>query len=132
MAVRAVRGAVQPGGDEAGHRDRRAGAPLTALPGRGGRSAGAPTGSRLPAAPGPRRALPATAARGPGTAAEPPVRSREVWAAGGPFRARPPAAVRALPRAVRPPAPAGSGRPRAGTHHVYLGAAQALRKDVAQ
>ena len=107
MAVRAVRGAVQLERDEPGHMDERVGALLTAILERNDLTADDLISVWFTATPDLHSDFPAAAAR-------------ELDIEG------------AMPRVVRVLAHIESDRPRADIAHVYLGAAAALRKDIAQ
>ena len=126
MAVRAVRGAVQLERDEAGHMEERVGALLTEVL------------EKCPAemdffkhtddlisiwftaTPDLHSDFPAAAARKLGIADVPLICAQELDIEG------------AMPRVVRLLAHIESDRPRSDIAHVYLGAAAALRKDIAQ
>lgn len=121
MAVRAVRGAVQLEKDEAGHMDEQVGALLTAIMERNELTADdlisiwfTATSDLHSDFPRPRRKL------GTGFADVPLICAQELDVEG------------AMPRVVRVLAHIESDRPRADIAHVYLGAAAALRKDIAQ
>ncbi|MFD5651147.1 chorismate mutase [Streptomyces sp. NPDC127039] len=120
MAVRAVRGAVQLERDEAGHMDEQVAALLTALMERNGLTADDLISLWFTATPDLRSDFPAAAARGLGITDVPLICAQELDVEG------------AMPRVVRVLAHIESDRPRAGIAHVYLGAAAALRKDIAQ
>ncbi|AZM52445.1 chorismate mutase [Streptomyces sp. WAC 01529] len=122
MAVRAVRGAVQLERDEAGHMREQVSALLTAILERN-----ALTGEDLisiwfTATPDLHSDFPAAAARGLGIglADVPLICAQELDVEG------------AMPRVVRVLAHIDTDRPRSEIAHVYLGAAAALRKDIAQ
>ncbi|MBL1107724.1 chorismate mutase [Streptomyces sp. 5-8] len=119
MAVRAVRGAVQPEPDEAGHMEEQVGALLTAVLERNGLTADDLISIWFTATPDPHGDFPAAAAREPGI--------------GVPLGcAQEPDVAGAMPRLVRILAHSEWDRPRADISHVYPGAAAALRKDIAQ
>ncbi|WP_328684233.1 chorismate mutase [Streptomyces sp. NBC_01261] len=122
MAVRAVRGAVQLDRDEAGHMDEQVGALLTAVLERNGLTAEDLISVWFTATPDLHSDFPAAAARklGSGFADVPLICAQELDIEG------------AMPRVVRVLAHIESDRPRADIAHVYLGAAAALRKDIAQ
>ncbi|MCW5251077.1 MULTISPECIES: chorismate mutase [unclassified Streptomyces] len=120
MAVRAVRGAVQLDRDEAGHMAERVAALLTALIERNGLAADDLISVWFTATPDLRSDFPAAAARGIGIVDVPLICAQELAVEG------------AMPRVVRILAHIESDRPRADIAHVYLGAAAALRKDIAQ
>ena len=122
MAVRAVRGAVQLEKDEAGHMDEQVGALLTAIMERNELTADDLISIWFTATPGLHSDFPAAAARklGTGFADVPLICAQELDIEG------------AMPRVVRVLAHIESDRPRADIAHVYLGAAAALRKDIAQ
>lgn len=122
MAVRAVRGAVQLERDEAGHMDEQVGALLTAILERNDLTAEDLISIWFTATPDLHSDFPAAAARklGIGFADVPLICAQELDIEG------------AMPRVVRVLAHIESDRPRADIAHVYLGAAAALRKDIAQ
>ncbi|WP_153814742.1 chorismate mutase [Streptomyces sp. SUK 48] len=120
MAVRAVRGAVQLERDEAGHMGEQVGALLTAVLERNGLTADDLISIWFTATPDLHSDFPAAAARKLGIVDVPLICAQELDIAG------------ALPRVVRILAHVESDRPRADIAHVYLGAAAALRKDIAQ
>ncbi|MFR9799959.1 chorismate mutase [Streptomyces sp. MS06] len=120
MAVRAVRGAVQLETDEAGHMDERVGALLTAVLERNSLTADDLISIWFTATPDLHSDFPAAAARKLGIVDVPLICAQEIAVAG------------AMPRVVRLLAHIETDRPRAGIDHVYLGAAAALRKDIAQ
>ncbi|KUN56100.1 chorismate mutase [Streptomyces canus] len=122
MAVRAVRGAVQLEQDEAGHMDEQVGALLTAIMERNELTADDLISIWFTATPDLHSDFPAAAARklGTGFADVPLICAQELDIEG------------AMPRVVRVLAHIESDRPRADIAHVYLGAAAALRKDIAQ
>ncbi|MFI8231871.1 chorismate mutase [Streptomyces sp. NPDC085900] len=122
MAVRAVRGAVQLERDEAGHMDEQVGALLTALLERNGLTAEDLISIWFTATPDLHSDFPAAAARklGIGLGDVPLLCAQELDIQG------------ALPRVVRILAHIETDKPRAEINHVYLGAAAALRKDIAQ
>lgn len=122
MAVRAVRGAVQLERDEAGHMDEQVGALLTAILERNALTADDLISVWFTATPDLHSDFPAAAARklGAGFADVPLICAQELDIEG------------AMPRVVRVLAHIETDRPRADIAHVYLGAAAALRKDIAQ
>jgi chorismate mutase len=122
VAVRAVRGAVQLERDEAGHMDEQVGALLTAILERNALSGDDLISIWFTATPDLHSDFPAAAARklGTGFADVPLICAQELDIQG------------AMPRIVRVLAHIESDRPRADIAHVYLGAAAALRKDIAQ
>jgi chorismate mutase len=122
VAVRAVRGAVQLDKDEAGHMDEQVGALLTAIMERNGLTADDLISIWFTATPDLHSDFPAAAARklGAGFADVPLICAQELDIEG------------AMPRVVRVLAHIESDLPRADIAHVYLGAAAALRKDIAQ
>nr|WP_202458647.1 chorismate mutase [Streptomyces sp. SID5464] len=120
VAVRAVRGAVQLERDEAGHMDEQVGALLTAILERNGLTAEDLISIWFTATPDLHSDFPAAAARKLGIVDVPLICAQELDIEG------------AMPRVVRVLAHIESDRPRADIAHVYLGAAAALRKDIAQ
>ncbi|MFE3603741.1 chorismate mutase [Streptomyces sp. NPDC059096] len=123
MAVRAVRGAVQLERDESGHMDTQVKQLLTAIMERNGLTADDLISIWFTATPDLHSDFPAAAARGLGLAGMadvPLLCAQELDIAG------------ALPRVVRVLAHMESDLPKAEVAHVYLGAAAALRKDIAQ
>ncbi|GAA3981561.1 chorismate mutase [Streptomyces marokkonensis] len=120
MAVRAVRGAVQLERDEAGHMDERVAALPTAVLERNDLTGDDLISIWFTATPDLHSDFPAAAARGLGITDIPLICAQELDIAG------------AMPRVVRILAHIESDRPRAEIAHVYLGAAAALRKDIAQ
>lgn len=122
MAVRAVRGAVQLERDEAGHMDEQVGALLTAVLERNGLTADDLISIWFTSTPDLHSDFPAAAARklGIGLGDVPLLCAQELDIQG------------ALPRVVRILAHIETDKPRAEINHVYLGAAAALRKDIAQ
>ncbi|MEU6818670.1 chorismate mutase [Streptomyces sp. NPDC046860] len=120
MAVRAVRGAVQLERDEAGHMEEQVGALLTAVLERNGLTADDLISIWFTATPDLHSDFPAAAARKTGIVDVPLICAQELDIAG------------AMPRVVRLLAHIESDRPREAVNHVYLGAAAALRKDIAQ
>ncbi|GGQ78535.1 chorismate mutase [Streptomyces althioticus] len=119
MAVRAVRGAVQLERDEAGHMEEQVGALLTAVLERNDLHTDDLISIWFTATPDLHCDFPA-AARKLGIADVPLICAQELDIEG------------AMPRVVRLLAHIESDRPRADINHVYLGAAAALRKDIAQ
>ncbi|MEV8569043.1 chorismate mutase [Streptomyces sp. NPDC051322] len=120
MAVRAVRGAVQLERDEAGHLEEQVGALLTAVLERNDLTPDDLISVWFTATPDLHSAFPAAAARKLGMVDVPLICAQELDIAG------------AMPRVVRVLAHIESDRPKADIAHVYLGAAGALRKDIAQ
>ncbi|MFJ9806354.1 chorismate mutase [Streptomyces wuyuanensis] len=120
MAVRAVRGAVQLQRDEAGHMDEQVGELLTAILERNGLTAEDLISIWFTATPDLHSDFPAAAARGLGITDVPLICAQELDIAG------------AMPRVVRILAHIESELPKSEVVHVYLGAAAALRKDIAQ
>ncbi|MEZ7004735.1 chorismate mutase [Streptomyces sp. AD55] len=120
MAARAVRGAVPLERDDADHMDEQATAPLPAVLERNGLTADDLISIWLTATPDPHSDVPAAAARGLGIVDLPLTCAQEPDVEG------------ALPRVVRILAHIESDRPRAEIAPVRLGAAAALRKDIAQ
>ncbi|MEU2165370.1 chorismate mutase [Streptomyces chengbuensis] len=120
MAVRAVRGAVQLERDEAGHMDEQVGELLTAILERNALTADDLISIWFTATPDLHSDFPAAAARGLGIVDVPLICAQELDIAG------------AMPRVVRILAHVESDLPKSGIAHVYLGAAAALRKDIAQ
>ncbi|MET8571357.1 chorismate mutase [Streptomyces sp. NPDC004783] len=120
MAVRAVRGAVQLERDEAGHMDERVAALLTAVLERNELTADDLISIWFTATPDLHSDFPAAAARKLGITDVPLICAQELDVEG------------AMPRVVRLLAHVESDRSRSDISHVYLGAAAALRKDIAQ
>ncbi|MCK7623226.1 chorismate mutase [Streptomyces sp. RS10V-4] len=120
MAVRAVRGAVQLERDDAEHMREQVGGLLTALLERNGLVPDDLISVWFTATPDLRSDFPAAAARALGITDVPLICAQELDVAG------------AMPRVVRVLAHVETERPRSGIAHVYLGAAAALRKDIAQ
>ncbi|GAA2582606.1 MULTISPECIES: chorismate mutase [Streptomyces] len=120
MAVRAVRGAVQLERDAAGHMDEQVAALLTAMLERNGLTVDDLISLWFTATPDLHSDFPAAAARGLGITDVPLICAQELDVEG------------AMPRVVRVLAHIESDRPRVEIAHVYLGAAAALRKDIAQ
>ncbi|WP_055563002.1 chorismate mutase [Streptomyces atriruber] len=120
MAVRAVRGAVQLERDEAGHMGEQVSALLTAVLERNGLTQDDLISIWFTATPDLRSDFPAAAARGLGIVDVPLICAQELDIEG------------ALPRVVRLLAHIDTDRARSEVTHVYLGAAAALRKDIAQ
>ncbi|MEV7795749.1 chorismate mutase [Streptomyces sp. NPDC087512] len=120
MAVRAVRGAVQLERDEAGHMDERVAALLTAVLERNKLTADDLISIWFTATPDLHSDFPAAAARKLGITDVPLICAQELDVEG------------AMPRVVRLLAHVESDRSRSDISHVYLGAAAALRKDIAQ
>ncbi|MFF2653445.1 chorismate mutase [Streptomyces sp. NPDC058045] len=120
MAVRAVRGAVRLDRDEAGHMGERVTELLTAILDRNGLTADDLISIWFTATPDLHSDFPAAAARGLGLTDVPLICAQELSVEG------------AMSRVVRVLAHVESDRPRGDIAHVYLGAAAALRKDIAQ
>nr|WP_205615493.1 chorismate mutase [Streptomyces harenosi] len=120
VAVRAVRGAVQLERDEAGHMDEQVAALLTAVLERNGLTADDLISIWFTATPDLHSDFPAAAARKLGITDVPLICAQELDIEG------------AMPRVVRLLAHIESDKPRSEIAHVYLGAAAALRKDIAQ
>ncbi|MEY7976791.1 chorismate mutase [Streptomyces pilosus] len=120
MAVRAVRGAVQLERDESGHMEERVGELLTAVLVRNDLRTDDLISLWFTATPDLHCDFPAAAARKLGIVDVPLLCAQELDVEG------------AMPRVVRVLAHIESDRPRAEIAHVYLGAAAALRKDIAQ
>ncbi|MFD5035059.1 chorismate mutase [Streptomyces sp. NPDC058220] len=120
MAVRAVRGAVQLERDESGHMDDQVRQLLTTILERNELTADDLISIWFTATPDLHSDFPAAAARGLGIVDVPLICAQELDIAG------------ALPRVVRILAHIESDLPKSEIAHVYLGAAAALRKDIAQ
>ncbi|UGY90603.1 chorismate mutase [Streptomyces gobiensis] len=120
MAVRAVRGAVQLERDETTEMHERVGELLTALLERNGLAADDLISVWFTATPDLRCDFPAAAARKIGIIDVPLICVQELDIAG------------AMPRVVRILAHVETDLSKAAIAHVYLGAAAALRKDIAQ
>ncbi|GAB2911939.1 chorismate mutase [Streptomyces heilongjiangensis] len=120
MAVRAVRGAVQLDEDQAAHMDERVAELLTAVLERNGLTQDDLISIWFTATPDLHSDFPAAAARGLGIVDVPLICAQELDIEG------------AMPRVVRILAHIESDLPRSEIAHVYLGAAAALRKDIAQ
>ncbi|MDI3419001.1 chorismate mutase [Streptomyces luteolus] len=120
MAVRAVRGAVQLERDDARHMDERVGALLTEVLERNDLTQDDLISVWFTATPDLHSDFPAAAARKLGITDVPLICAQELDIEG------------AMPRVVRLLAHIESDRPRSEVAHVYLGAAAALRKDIAQ
>ncbi|GGV41814.1 chorismate mutase [Streptomyces griseoflavus] len=120
MAVRAVRGAVQLERDESGHMEERVGELLTAVLVRNDLHTDDLISLWFTATPDLHCDFPAAAARKLGIVDVPLICAQELDIEG------------AMPRVVRVLAHIESDRSRAEIAHVYLGAAAALRKDIAQ
>lgn len=120
MAVRAVRGAVQLERDEAGHMDEQVSELLTAVLERNGLTTEDLISIWFTATPDLHSDFPAAAARKLGIVDVPLICAQELDIKG------------AMPRVVRVLAHIESDLPRSDIAHVYLGAAGALRKDIAQ
>ncbi|MBT2529504.1 chorismate mutase [Streptomyces sp. ISL-99] len=120
MAVRAVRGAVQLERDEAGHMNERVGELLAAILERNGLTPDDLISVWFTATPDLHSDFPAAAARKLGIVDVPLICAQELDIAG------------AMPRVVRILAHVESDLPKSSISHIYLGAAAALRKDIAQ
>ncbi|NBE54628.1 chorismate mutase [Streptomyces boluensis] len=120
MAVRAVRGAVQLERDDPQHMDERVGELLTTVLERNDLTQDDLISIWFTATPDLRSDFPAAAARRIGITDVPLICAQELDIEG------------AMPRVVRVLAHIESDRPRPEVAHVYLGAAAALRKDIAQ
>ncbi|MEV0093149.1 chorismate mutase [Streptomyces sp. NPDC050738] len=120
MAVRAVRGAVQLERDDAGHMDEQVSELLTAVLERNGLVADDLISIWFTATPDLHSDFPAAAARKLGIVDVPLICAQELDITG------------AMPRVVRVLAHVETYLPRSEIAHVYLGAAGALRKDIAQ
>ncbi|MDX2563665.1 chorismate mutase [Streptomyces sp. TX20-6-3] len=122
MAVRAVRGAVQLERDEAGHMSEQVGDLLTAVLERNGLDADDLISIWFTATPDLHSDFPAAAARriGVDIGDVPLICAQELDIEG------------AMPRVVRLLAHVETDLPKSRIAHVYLGAAAALRKDIAQ
>ncbi|MFE7134285.1 chorismate mutase [Streptomyces sp. NPDC057638] len=120
MAVRAVRGAVQLDRDEPVHMGERVGELLTEVLKRNDLSPDDLISVWFTATPDLCSDFPAAAARALGITDVPLICATEMDVPG------------ALPRVIRVLAHIETGRDRADVRHVYLGAAAALRKDIAQ
>ncbi|MEU9702014.1 chorismate mutase [Streptomyces sp. NPDC047981] len=120
MAVRAVRGAVQLERDEAGHMSEQVEELLTAVLERNGLTADDLISIWFTATPDLHSDFPAAAARRIGIVDVPLICAQELDIEG------------AMPRVVRLLAHIESELPKSAIAHVYLGAAAALRKDIAQ
>ncbi|MER7958796.1 chorismate mutase [Streptomyces sp. NPDC096030] len=120
MAVRAVRGAVQLERDDAGHMSEQVEELLTAVLERNGLTADDLISIWFTATPDLHSDFPAAAARRIGIVDVPLICAQELDIEG------------AMPRVVRLLAHVESELPKSAIAHVYLGAAAALRKDIAQ
>ncbi|MER7989102.1 chorismate mutase [Streptomyces noursei] len=120
MAVRAVRGAVQLERDDAEHMREQVGALLTALLERNDLVPDDLISVWFTATPDLHSDFPAAAARALGITDVPLICAQELDVAG------------AMPRVVRVLAHVETELSKAAVAHVYLGAAAALRKDIAQ
>ncbi|MFH8572207.1 chorismate mutase [Streptomyces sp. Pv4-95] len=120
MAVRAVRGAVQLERDDAEHMQEQVAELLTAILERNGLVPDDLISVWFTATPDLHSDFPAAAARGLGITDVPLICAQELDVAG------------AMERVVRVLAHVETGLSKAGIAHVYLGAAGALRKDIAQ
>jgi chorismate mutase len=106
--------------DDAGHMDEQVGALLTAVLERNGLTTDDLISIWFTATPDLRSDFPAAAARKLGITDVPLICAQELDVVG------------AMPRVVRLLAHVETDRPRSEINHVYLGAAAALRKDIAQ
>ncbi|WP_431045137.1 chorismate mutase [Streptomyces sp. P1-3] len=120
MAVRAVRGAVQLDRDEAEHMHERVSELITAVLERNSLTGEDLISMWFTATPDLHSDFPAVAARRLGITDVPLICAQELDIAG------------AMPRVVRILAHVETGLERSEVAHVYLGAAAALRKDIAQ
>ncbi|MFI6643432.1 chorismate mutase [Streptomyces sp. NPDC050504] len=120
MAVRAVRGAVQLERDEAEHMAQKVGELLTAILGRNGLTSDDLISLWFTATPDLHSDFPAAAVRGQGVLDVPLLCAQELDVEG------------AMPRVVRILAHVETDLTKTEVAHVYLGAAAALRKDIAQ
>lgn len=120
MAVRAVRGAVQLEQDEAEYMRRQVSELLTAMLERNGLAVDDLISVMFTATPDLHSDFPAVAARKIGITDVPLICAQELDVPG------------ALPRVVRILAHVETGLGKGEIAHVYLGAAAALRKDIAQ
>lgn len=120
MAVRAVRGAVQLERDEAGHMNEQVSQLLKAILERNGLTPDDLISVWFTATPDLHSDFPAAAARNLGIVDVPLICAQELDIAG------------AMSRVVRILAHIESDLPKSSVSHVYLGAAAALRKDIAQ
>lgn len=120
MAVRAVRGAVQLERDEAEHMHERVAELITAILERNGLAVDDLISMWFTATPDLHSDFPAVAARKLGITDVPLICAQELDITG------------AMPRVVRILAHVESPLPKGEIAHVYLGAAAALRKDIAQ
>ncbi|MGY0063049.1 chorismate mutase [Streptomyces sp. LZ34] len=120
MAVRAVRGAVQLERDEPQHMHEQVSALLTAILERNGLTPDDLISVWFTATPDLHSDFPAVAVRKLGITDVPLICAQELDIAG------------AMPRVVRILAHIETGLAKSDLAHVYLGAAAALRKDIAQ
>ncbi|MBT2399613.1 chorismate mutase [Streptomyces sp. ISL-100] len=120
MAVRAVRGAVQLERDEAEHMNEQVSELLSAILERNGLTPDDLISIWFTATPDLHSDFPAAAARKLGIVDVPLICAQELDIAG------------AMPRVVRILAHVESDLPKSSVSHIYLGAAAALRKDIAQ
>ncbi|WP_431946489.1 chorismate mutase [Actinacidiphila sp. bgisy167] len=120
MAVRAVRGAVQLERDDAEHMHERVAELITAILERNGLAVDDLISMWFTATPDLHSDFPAVAARKLGITDVPLICAQELDITG------------AMPRVVRILAHVESPLPKEEIAHVYLGAAAALRKDIAQ
>jgi chorismate mutase len=120
VAVRAVRGAVQLERDDPAHMHEQVSALITSVLERNGLTAEDLISIWFTATPDLHSEFPAAAARKLGIVDVPLICAQELDVTG------------AMPRVVRVLAHVESELPKSGINHVYLGAAAALRKDIAQ
>lgn len=120
MTVRAVRGAVQLERDEAGHMGEQVKQLLTAMLERNGLTSEELISVWFTATPDLHSDFPAAGARALGIVDVPLICAQELDIAGS------------MPRVVRILAHVETDRSKSEIAHVYLGAAAALRKDIAQ
>jgi chorismate mutase len=120
VAVRAVRGAVQLERDEAGHMHEQVSALMTSVLERNDLTSDDLISVWFTATPDLHSDFPAAAARKLGIVDVPLICAQELDVAG------------AMPRVVRVLAHVETDLPKSAVNHVYLGAAAALRKDIAQ
>ncbi|MGH3311886.1 MAG: chorismate mutase [Streptomyces sp.] len=120
MTVRAVRGAVQLERDEPGHLHEQVSELMTTVLERNGLTADDLISVWFTATPDLHSDFPAAAVRKIGIVDVPLICAQELDIEG------------AMPRVVRVLAHIESDLPKAEINHVYLGAAAALRKDIAQ
>jgi chorismate mutase len=120
VTVRAVRGAVQLERDDPAHMHEQVSALITSVLERNGLTAEDLISIWFTATPDLHSEFPAAAARKLGIVDVPLICAQELDVTG------------AMPRVVRVLAHVESELPKSGINHVYLGAAAALRKDIAQ